>query len=84
MRWRMWRSPSEVSTESGPTIGRRGDSAASDGASSDFAVNSERTSSGMLVITSGSGSGVRSAKTSPSRRRAPKTNSIWRWLKRSS
>ena len=80
----MWRSPSEVSTEFGPTIGRSGDSAAIEGASSGLAVNSERTSSGRLVITSGCGSGVRMAKTSPSRRRAPKTNSIWRWLKRSS
>lgn len=84
MRWRMWRSPSEVRTELGPTIGRSGDSAASEGASSGLAVNSERTSSGRPVMTSGFGSGVLRAKTSPSRRRAPKTNWIWRWLKRSS
>ena len=53
-------------------IGRSGDSPASEGASSGFAVNSERTSSGRLVIDQRcSGSGVRSAKTSPSRRLAP-------------
>ena len=39
-----------VSTESGPTIGRSGDSPVSDGASSGLAVNSEFTWSGWLVI----------------------------------
>ena len=47
----MWRGPSAVSTEFGPTIGRSGDSPASDGASSGFAVKSERTWSGWLVMT---------------------------------
>ena len=47
----MWRAPSAVSTEFGPTIGRSGDSAVIDGASSGLAVNSERTWSGWLVTT---------------------------------
>ena len=34
LRWRMWRAPTEVSTEFGPRIGRSGDSPVSDGASS--------------------------------------------------
>ena len=47
----MWRGPTAVSTEFGPTIGRSGDSPVSDGACSGLAVNSERTWSGWQVIT---------------------------------
>src|SRR5947209_15592445 len=80
----MWRSPSAVSVELGPTIGRSGDSPVSDGASAGSAVNSDLTWSGWLVMTAPpSTTRVRILKTSPRRRRAPKTNSIWRTLKRS-
>src|ERR1043166_3369836 len=79
----MWRGPTAVSTELGPRIGRSGDSPVSEGACSGLAVNSERTWSGWLVITGPPGIVPRIRKTSPSSRRARKTNSIWRWLKRS-
>ncbi len=83
LRWRMWRGPTAVRTELDPTIGRNGDSPVSDGASSGFAVKSERTWSGWLVMTGPPGIMPRIRKTSPSWRRARKTNWIWRWLKRS-
>ena len=51
LRWRMWRRPTAVRTELGPTIGRSGDSPVSEGASSGLAVKSERTWSGWLVMT---------------------------------
>ena len=80
----MWRGPIAVSTELGPTIGRSGDSPVSDGACSGLAVNSDRTWSGWLVIDRVARRSMpRIRNTSPSPRRAPKTNSIWRWLKRS-
>ncbi len=79
----MWRGPTAVSTELGPTIGRSGDSPVSDGASSGLAVKSERTWSGWLVITGAPATMPRIRNTSPSSRRAPNTNWIWRWLKRS-
>ncbi len=79
----MWRGPTAVRTDWVPTIGRSGDSPVSDGASSGFAVKSERTWSGWLVIVTASSVAPCMLKTSPSRRRARKTNSIWRWLKRS-
>src|SRR3954453_14194924 len=47
----MCRSPTEVSTELGPTTGRSGDSPVSDGASVGLAVNSALTWSGWLVTT---------------------------------
>ena len=47
----MWRGPSAVRTEFGPTIGRSGDSPVSEGACSGLAVKSERTWSGWLVTT---------------------------------
>ena len=79
----MWRGPTAVSTELGPTIGRSGDSPVSDGASSGLAVKRERTWSGWLVITGEPATMPRIRNTSPSSRRARNTNSIWRWLKRS-
>ena len=79
----MWRAPSEVRTEPVPRIGRSGDSPVSEGASSGLAVKSERTWSGWLVTTGPPGIAVRMRKISPMRRRAPKTYSIWRMLKRS-
>ena len=80
----MWRAPSAVSTELGPTIGRSGDSPVSDGACSGLAVKSERTWSGWLVTTVlAAADAPRKRKTSPSSRRARNTNSIWRTLKRS-
>jgi hypothetical protein len=42
-RWRMWRAPSAVSTELGPTIGRSGDSPVNDGTCSGLAVSSDFT-----------------------------------------
>src|SRR3954454_8584403 len=54
-----------------------------EGASSGLAVKSERTWSGWLVNVGPPGMIPRTRNTSPSRRRAPKTTSIWRWLKRS-
>ena len=51
LRWRMWRGPTAVSTELGPRIGRSGDSPVSDGACSGFAVKSDLTWSGWLVMT---------------------------------
>ena len=47
----MWRGPTAVSTEFGPTIGRSGDSPVSEGACSGLAVNSDWTWSGWLVTT---------------------------------
>src|SRR3954453_5832638 len=69
----MCRSPTEVSTELGPTTGRSGDSPVSDGASAGLAVNSALTWSGWLVTTmlsSREASWMR--KTSPSLLRALK------------
>ena len=78
LRWRRWRGPIAVRTELGPTIGRSGDSPVSEGACSGFAVNSERTWSGWLVIAGPPGIVPCIWKTSPSSRRPRKTNSIWR------
>src|SRR4051812_21233424 len=64
-------SPTEVSTELGPTIGRSGDSPVSDGASDGLAVNSALMWSGWLVMTMWSSRDSRfTRKTSPS----------WRWV----
>src|SRR3954454_12018520 len=79
----MWRAPIDVSTESGPRMGRSGDSPVMEGASPGLAVNRERTWSGWLVNVGPPGMIARIRNTSPSRRREPKTNSIWRWVKRS-
>ena len=82
MRWRRWRAPLAVSTEAGPTIGRSGDSAVSEGTCSGLAVNSERTWSGWLVTVVPPAIPASMWKISPSSRRARNTNSIWRWVKR--
>src|SRR5919201_813473 len=79
----MCRGPTAVSTEFGPMIGLSGDSPVSDGASSGLAVKSDLTWSGWLVITGEPATMPRIRNTSPSSRRARNTNSIWRWLKRS-
>src|SRR3954471_9519251 len=80
----MWRGPMAVSTEFGPTTGRSGELATIDGAMSGSAVNSDRTWSGWHVIAAGCSSPRPwTRNTSPSRRRAPKTNSAWRTLERS-
>src|SRR5262245_34368714 len=78
----MWGGPIIVSTDS-PTTGLSPDSPVSDGASSGFAVNSDLTCSGCEVTIGPPGTVPRTRNTSPSRRRAPNTNSIWRMLKRS-
>src|SRR3954463_10167723 len=66
----MWVSPTVVSTEFGPRIGRSGDSPVSDGASAGLAVKSALMWSGWLVTTMWSSRESRfTRKTSPS----------WRW-----